>query len=319
MAFGKSVKLFLVDGSPTGLLTAEIMNWTGHLLTAPRTRIVDALKRPEASRTGVYMLSGDDPSDPSRLRIYIGEGDKVADRIKSHDKDETKDFWTHLCIISSKDANLTKAHGRYLESRLVDLAKAANRTNVANGNEPAPKQLPESDVADMEFFLSQLQLALPLVGLDVIRPKLQPVVATESASPSQTVQLRLINKKHGIEASAIAADGDFVVLAGSPAVVKNDFSQNGSAAARQKLINDGILVLDENGEFYRFTTDATFSSPSVAASVIMNSNRNGRVEWRLAETGKTLKEWQDALVDTASASGDDDTPSDLHLASPSCD
>lgn len=33
---GRSIRLFLVDGSPSGLLTAEIMNWTGHVLTGPR-------------------------------------------------------------------------------------------------------------------------------------------------------------------------------------------------------------------------------------------------------------------------------------------
>ncbi len=297
MTFGKSVRLFLVDGSPTGLLTAEIMNWTGHILTAPRTRIVDALKRAESVRTGIYILSGDDPFDSSTMRVYIGEGDRVADRIKSHDKDESKDFWTHLCIVTSKDANLTKAHVRYLESRMVELAKASGRANVANGNEPAPKQLPESDVADMEFFLSQLQLALPLVGLDVIRPKLQVTPAASAPSTSNAIKLRLVNKKHDIQADAISADDDFVVLAGSKAVVKDDFSQNDSAGKRQKLIDEGVLALDSSGAFYVFTSDASFNSPSVAASVIMNSNRNGRVEWRLAETGQTLKDWQGSIID----------------------
>ena len=35
MSQGRSIRLFLVDGSPSGLLTAEIMNWTGHALTGP--------------------------------------------------------------------------------------------------------------------------------------------------------------------------------------------------------------------------------------------------------------------------------------------
>jgi hypothetical protein len=297
MTFGKSVRLFLVDGSPTGLLTAEIMNWTGHILTAPRVRLAEALKRSEAGRTGVYFLSGDDPSDSSKLLVYIGEGDRVAERIKSHDKDQAKDFWTHLHVITSKDANLTKAHVRYLESRLVELAKSAGRANVANGTQPASKQLPESDVADMEFFLSQLQLALPLVGLDVIRPKLQIAPAADGSITAKAIELRLVNKKHGVEAKGIFADGDFVVLEGSKAVVKDDFSQNSSAIVRKKLIDEGVLTLDPNGSFYTFIKDAYFTSPSVAASVIMNSNRNGRVEWRLIETGQTLKDWQSSLLD----------------------
>jgi hypothetical protein len=112
---GRTVRLFLVDGTPTGLITGEIMNWTGHILIAPRSRIGEALRREEASRTGVYFLVGDDPDQPTKTRVYIGEGDSVSNRIKNHVKDESKDFWTKVCLVTSKDTNLTKAHARYLE------------------------------------------------------------------------------------------------------------------------------------------------------------------------------------------------------------
>lgn len=36
---GRSIRLFLVDGTPNGLLTAEIMNWTGHVLTSPCSKL----------------------------------------------------------------------------------------------------------------------------------------------------------------------------------------------------------------------------------------------------------------------------------------
>ena len=36
---GRSVRLFLADGTSTGIVTAEIMNWTGHVIAAPRTRL----------------------------------------------------------------------------------------------------------------------------------------------------------------------------------------------------------------------------------------------------------------------------------------
>lgn len=50
---GKQVKLFLVDGTPGGPTTAEITNWTGHVLSARRSDLADLLKREEAQRTGV--------------------------------------------------------------------------------------------------------------------------------------------------------------------------------------------------------------------------------------------------------------------------
>lgn len=113
MSTGKSVRLFLADGTPGGLLTAEIMNWTGHLVTAPRSDLGSLLKRSEPARTGVYILIGDDPAAVAGTRAYIGEGDDVGKRLAQHARPEEqggKDFWDQVVIITSKDANLTKAH-----------------------------------------------------------------------------------------------------------------------------------------------------------------------------------------------------------------
>lgn len=302
----KSVRLFLADGSPTGIRTAEIMNWTGHVIVAPRSKLPEALKRPEASRTGVYFLTGDDPDQIGKQRVYIGEGDNVIDRIKSHAKDITKDFWTHVCIVTSKDSNLTKAHVRYLEFRLVELAKLAGRAVIANGNEPAVKQLPESDVADMEFFLLQMQVILPVVGLDVIRQK-EPISSPQSLGSdliqkSSSIELFLANKKYGIDATAIETDGEVTVLTGSHALAKSDFAPNQYASLRQGLIDSGVLKLALDGQWYVFVTDAIFQSPSAAAAVILNRNSNGRVEWRVKATNQTLKDWQDSQLAAVTAS-----------------
>jgi hypothetical protein len=34
---GKTIRIYLVDGHPTGILTAEIINWTGKIIVAPRS------------------------------------------------------------------------------------------------------------------------------------------------------------------------------------------------------------------------------------------------------------------------------------------
>jgi hypothetical protein len=299
---GRTVRLFLVDGSPTGLLTAEIMNWTGHALICPRSRIGEALKRDEALRTGIYFLVGDDPDQPSKSKVYIGEGDNVADRIKTHSADDSKEFWTHACFITSKDQNLTKAHVRYLENRLVNLTKIADRANLANGNEPGKKSLPESDIADMEFFLSQVQLILPVVGFDFLRPKpsqnpkqLENILTATSAIPnsgSPNLELLLEGKKYGYLAHAIELDGEITVLKDSTAVGDVEFTQNSYAPLRSQLIQDGLLVKTETGLF-KFAVDVNFRSPSAAAAVIKNRNTNGRKAWKIKGTNQTLKDWQD--------------------------
>ena len=90
---GKTIRIFLADGEPTGILLAEISNWTGKVLVAPRTQIDQLGKRAEVRRTGVYLLVGPDPDDPSRAPAYIGEGDNVLKRLLRHVKNEAKDFW----------------------------------------------------------------------------------------------------------------------------------------------------------------------------------------------------------------------------------
>ena len=50
---GRSLELYFIDGRPDGMLTAEVFNWTGHVLVTPRTRLKEALARPQSSFTGV--------------------------------------------------------------------------------------------------------------------------------------------------------------------------------------------------------------------------------------------------------------------------
>ncbi len=106
---GKTIRLYLAEGEPSGVMTAEIINWTGKMMITPRSKLPDLAKRVEAKRTGVYLLVGDDPDNLSRKRVYIGESDNVFERLKTHQTDVTKDFWTHTTLVISKDENLTKS------------------------------------------------------------------------------------------------------------------------------------------------------------------------------------------------------------------
>ena len=110
MTEGKSIRLFLVNGTPGGLLTAEIMNWTGHIVAASRSDLAALLRRPEASRTGIYILLGDDPNSLGGTIAYIGEGDDVSKRLSRHAQPEDrggKDFWNRAILLTSKDRELT--------------------------------------------------------------------------------------------------------------------------------------------------------------------------------------------------------------------
>lgn len=286
---GRTLKLFLVNGTPTGVITAELGNWSGKALVAPRASLPDLIKRPEASRTGVYLLMGPDPDAAEGSLIYVGESDSVRNRLATHDSDENKQFFTRVCLVVSKDENLTKAHGRYLEGRLIELIGVARRANLLNGNEPEPRGLPESEVADMEGFLAEIEVLLPVLGFDVLRPAAQAAPGEGATLPDE--QMIFAFTEAGTNARAKEVAGEFVVLAGSFVRAKEtNTCPHGIKVRRQQLLEEGALVIEPDGEWYRFTRDVAFGSPSGAGALVYGGSVNGRVYWKEVQSGKSYGE-----------------------------
>lgn len=294
-AQGKSVRLFLADGTPGGLITAEIMNWTGHVIAAPRSDLATLLKRAEVTRTGIYLLLGDDPESPGRPRVYVGEADDVSKRLRKHATE--KDFWDRAVVLSSKDMNLTKAHARYLESRLIALATQADRANLDNGTAPDPIVLPEADRSDMEFFIEQAKIVLPVLGINLLRSTKTTQGSSQTTEGSTSPVFTLTVK--GADATAQEVDGEFVVREGSLARPGWTGAGRSYEKLRQQLEDDGTLVLLPDGSRRQFVRDAVFASPSAAAAVVLGRSSNGRLEWRVGGTQTTYGQWQDSLLEAA--------------------
>ena len=300
---GRTIRLYLVDGQPTGILTAEIINWTGKIIVAPRAQLPKLAHRGEVKKTGVYCLSGPDPENTARDIVYIGEGDSVLSRLSAHDRDETKDFWTRCAVVTSKDENLTKAHGRYLESRLIEMGKLASRSVIHNGTGPSPPPLPESDVADMEFFLSQIQMVFPVLGFGFLQPKTVASRAASSVAASESPLFAL--SVVGVSATAREVGNEFVVLKGSAARKEGTKSWTSYRALRDQLVHDGKLVSDDDPAVYVFADDVAFSSPSAGAAVVNAGNMNGRTAWKVSGTGETYQDWYDKKLAAAGALDED--------------
>lgn len=311
MANGRTLRLFLVDGTPGGLITAEIMNWTGHVLSGPRTLLPDLLKRSEVARTGVYFLIGPDTNQSTRSRVYIGETDDVSVRLKQHNRSEDqggKDFWERICMVTSKDHNLTKAHAKYLESLLIKAAKNAGRAVLENGNQPEYAALPEADIADMAFFMDQIRTVLPVLGYDFLRerPNVTGALISDANLPagSSSPLFMMSVPRYGIRAKAREQNGDFVVLRGS--VARNHWTSShhsGYQSLYQQLVDEGVLS-DTNSGTRQFATDYPFSSPSAAAAVISGRPANGRTTWTTADGGETYAHWQEQKVNLATSAAE---------------
>lgn len=306
MSVGKSVLLFLADGTPGGLLTAEIMNWTGHVVAAPRSDLGALRKREESSRTGIYILMGEDPNSLGGTVAYIGEGDDISARLYEHSRPESqggKDFWDRVIILTSKDANLTKAHARYLESRLITVASQAGRALLLNKQTPPSPSLPESHKSDMEYFITQAKIVLPVLGVNLLRsatasartPYVQP--SANSVEPATSPNFEMTLKKYAITATAQEVDGEFTVFEGSQARPTWSGADDGYKRLREKLDTDGTLALSEDGLSAVFTRNHVFASTSAAAAIVAGRSANGRIEWKTQDSGISYGNWQNRQVD----------------------
>jgi hypothetical protein len=273
-----TIKLFLVHGDAKRLRIAELMNWTGKAVAGPRSELDGVLARDEAEKSGVYFLIGTD-SESGKSAVYVGEAESIRDRLRGH---LDKDFWNYVVFFISKDENLTKAHIRYLEGRLIDQAKLAGRALVMNGQSSGSK-LPESDREDMEIFLDKIHQLMPVLGADA----LLPIGSTPDKHAKKQI---LVCEIKGLKAIGHPTPTGFVVLKGSQAVLKERASAHQypyTLTSRKRLVEDGTLVVD--GDHLKFTRDSEFSSPSAAATVVHGGSANGLLAWKNKD-GKTLKE-----------------------------
>lgn len=274
-----TIKLFIPLGDPKKVRTAEISNWSGKAVAAPRSDLDHFISRPEVSKPGVYILLGVDAQDGEPL-AYIGEAEVVADRIKQH---KSKDYWNSAIAFVSKDENLTKAHIRYLEGRIIEIALSIGRYKIANAN-LSGSHLPESDQHDMEVFLERIAQLLPVLGSEL----LTPIAPTSKDATGEEV---LYCNMKGAQARGLRSPNGFVVLKGSTAVLKERDSAKTQGpwilALRSKLIQEGAL--QEQAGFLIFTRDIEFASPSAAAAVIHGGNAAGPLAWK-NPAGTALKE-----------------------------
>jgi hypothetical protein len=273
-----TIKLFLPRGDAKSLRFAEISNWIGMAIAAPRTELDGLLARKELDQAGVYILIGSDPIT-NVPHAYIGEAEVVRKRLKDH---RTEEFWVSAIVFVSKDGSLTKAHVRHLESRLLSEAGQVGRFALKQ-NQAGGAKLSESDREDMEVFLARIRQLLPVLGCDILEPVVQ---TTPDAQPGGVLFCRM----RKAEARGHRTAKGFVVLKGSTAVLKERQSARRYpyvVALRKQLIADRTLI--EKDGVLVLTKDFEFSSPSAAAVVIHGGSANGLLAWK-SKDGESLKD-----------------------------
>lgn len=272
------IEIFMAEGLPDGLRLVRKSNWIGQGIVCPRGRYADpnVKKREEFDRSGVYLLVGQDGDQLPKL--YVGEAEKVKSRLDQHYGN--KDFWQQAIVFTTKGTALNKAQVKYLEARLLELAKRCGRSKLQNSVKSHAPTLSEADRAEMEGYLDELRSLLPVLGVTFFE--------LDEASPGDRKVYLL--KGPGCEATGFETNMGFTVQKGSlarePTVRSMKKKTPGYYHQRQDLINDQVLEKETEG--YRFTRNWLFGSPSAAAAVCVGRAANGLTEWKDG-SGNTLK------------------------------
>ena len=295
-----SMRVFMPQGEPQGLRIVEKTNWTGVGIIFPRNRLNKALERTELSRTGVYVLWGDD--DPISPEVYVGQSENLSRRVRQHFANEAMDWWTNAVAFTTKDDGFNQAHARYLEWALTRRALDSNRCELKIKLVPSMPSVSEADQADAEHFFEDLLQCLPLAGLDAFERS--PAKDQSSTGNGEPLELHLKLPKVGVRAIAIPGVKSFTVLKG--AQVRRDeelpdaYPKEHASyrSLRQQLIEEGKIA-DVGKDYLELTDDQTFRSPSEANVVIAGGPMAPYDVWKSAN-GRTYREILD------SRAGDDE-------------
>lgn len=278
MAYGKSIELFLANGTADSLITAELSNWNGKAIKIPRIEVSDC-KRDDIKGSGVYFLFCKEEDDSDS--VYIGESESIQERLNQHIRDYNADkekfYWTTAVIFLGRDLN--KALIRYLEDRFVQIARDSKRYKVLTKNTYGKTVMKESQTAAMEEFIDNVRILINALGYKVLEP-------TVHNNPNSTVddEILYLNQGNASGKGMITTEG-FVLFAGS--VLNEKTSEKslskGAAALRKKHLASNKV------KDFMTTENILFSSSSAAADFVTGYSVSGPATWKNA-AGVTLKE-----------------------------
>lgn len=282
MAFSKTIQMYIFDGNPNGRIMCELSNWNGRVYKISRNEISEFSQRDDADNTGVYFLFGKNEDNDDV--VYIGEAEKIATRLKQHLKERESEYWNDCVVVISKDDLLNKAHAKYLENRFYLLAQNAGRSIVINSTVPTRSSISEYDEAMLEEFISNAKLLVNTLGYKVFDTIEDTAVKHDNEQP-----YFFIKAAKGADAKGLIVSDGFAVMKGSSVASSTTPSMKRSLIKlRASLIEKGII-----GQDFKLTRDYIFTSPSLAASVVMGRNANGRTEWK-NEEHKTIKDIEES-------------------------
>ena len=159
---------------------------------------------------------------------------------------------------------------------MVDVSFAV----VINSTVPTCSSISEYDEAMLLEFISNAKLLVNTLGY-----KIFDTIEDSSVKKQNSQILFYIQAARGADAKGVIVADGFAVLKDSAIVTTTVPSMSDSLnRLRTELIEKGII-----DSSFHFSKDHIFTSPSLAAAVVMGRNANGRTEWKTTDH-KSIKD-----------------------------
>jgi len=285
---GKSLNLYLMDGTANGRVKCTLANWTGVAYKIPRTEIDKCKERADLKQSGVYFLFGISDQTGDNV-VYIGQagarknGEGILYRMQEHKRNPNKDYWTEAVVFTTSNNSFGPTEISYLENRFCNLAMEAKRYIVKNGNDPTPGNITEEKESELEEFVDYARIVMGTFGNKIF----EPIVATSTVSASEPMNIdeepMLYLKTAKANAKGRRTNEGFVVFKGCTVSANPTKSCPDTIKYLREQYTEKI---DENNVL---SEDALLKSPSAAAGFITYASANGLIMW-VTDDGRTLKD-----------------------------
>ena len=290
---GKSINLFLMDGTPSGRIKCTLANWTGVAYKIPRTELDKCKGRDDLAQSGVYFLFGTD-EDSGDIVVYVGQsgirknGEGILYRLQEHKRNAEKDYWTEAIVFTTSNNSFGPTEISWLENRFCAMATEAKRYTVKNGNDPNVGNVTEEKESELEEFVDYAKIVMGTLGHKVFEPLRVNALPKESATDAQADTKVILELKQGItDAKGMLTSDGFVLLKGSKIKMETAASCPKSA---KNLRESYAVKVDDKGILQE---DILLKSPNVAAGFVTGISINARDAWKTSD-GITLKKMENS-------------------------
>ena len=277
----KNLTMFLMDGTPTGLIKCTIGNWIGIVYKIPKSELERCKKdknRDDLKQSGVYFLFGASNAI-GRPVAYIGQagnrknGEGILNRLLEHKRNADKDYWTYAVVVTTANNSFGPTEISFLENKFCKLAIDANRYEVKNGNDPSSGNITEEKESEMDQFIENTRLIMWALNINIF----EAVTEAPVNLPNNDEKLFYLTRKikainFTVQGIGKKTDEGFLVLKGSKISPheRTTLSSSMKKIRRNANIDSNNILLE----------DVKFSSPSSAAEFVVGNNANGWEYWK---------------------------------------